>query len=307
MPTTSAYAENPPSVHISPPVLSASEVEGLWACLTSNKSEIPSGQGHSGWSPRRELHLDQESIRLKRMRFRVKSGAEYIQSQLSASGTRWYAAMLTCTYREDAFWSPRDISRLTNAIQKYARRKWGVAIPGITVIETTKKGKPHYHLMLWLPSGKRLPMPDRQGWWPHGMTSIDGKSRNKSSGSPVRSAVAYLVKYASKCNSEAPLPRGARISSQFGLSQVNRRKLAWRCLPEYVKDRLGLHDMPTRVRGGGFAPRAFCEYVTDSVWSWGKRQFVVRGYWQAVDSLCVIESPWECLEVVRGMVVLREK
>jgi len=243
------------------------------------------------------------------MRRTVKSAAEYIQAQCDASNHRWYAAMITATYTDDAFWSPNDIGKLTRSIQKYAWRKWRVVVPYVWVIETTKKGRPHYHVMVWLPSGKRLPMPDRQGWWPHGMTSIDGKSRNKGKGqkNPVRSAVAYLVKYASKANSECPFPRGARICGKGGLTPVNRLKMAWRGLPEYVRDQLGLHDRPTRVRGGGFAPRSFAEYVTDSVWSWGKRDYVVRGYWQAVDPLVVIESPWECLEVVRGRVILREK
>ena len=57
----------------------------------------------------------------------------------------------------------------------------------VWVLELTKRGRPHYHVLFWLPKGVSMPKADKQGWWKHGMTRSGGHS-----------PVGYLCKYTSK-------------------------------------------------------------------------------------------------------------
>ena len=64
----------------------------------------------------------------------------------------------------------------------------GIFIHYVWVLELTKRGRPHYHVLFWLPRGISMPKADKQGWWRHGMTNTV----------PARSPVGYLCKYTSK-------------------------------------------------------------------------------------------------------------
>ena len=95
--------------------------------------------------------------------------------------------MLTLTYRPDADWAPGQISSVVRHIRQWLARK-GHEMRFVWGQEFTKKGRPHYHLLLWLPLGLTIPKPDKQRWWPWGMTKIEW----------ARNAVGYIAKYASK-------------------------------------------------------------------------------------------------------------
>ena len=83
--------------------------------------------------------------------------------------------MVTLTYREDVEWSPRQVSGYLKCVREWARRK-DIFIHYVWVLELTKRGRPHYHVLFWLPKGVSMPKADKQGWWKHGMTRSEGRT-----------------------------------------------------------------------------------------------------------------------------------
>lgn len=164
------------------------------------------------------------------------------------------AAMITCTYRPGVRWDRHHISELIRKARQWLRRR-GHRMRYVWVLELTKAGVPHYHLMLWLPRRVRLPKPDKAGWWPHGFSRIEW----------ARKAVGYLAKYASKGTQGAELPRGARIHGAGGLAEPARLERAWWLSPAYVRERCTPADRPVRAEGGGWLLRATGEWFA-SVW-----------------------------------------
>jgi hypothetical protein len=97
----------------------------------------------------------------------------------------------------------------------------------------------HFHLVLWLPVGVRLPKPDLCGWWPHGFSRIES----------VRSAVGYCASYVSKLEVCERFPRGLRLSGRGGLCSDSRREVRFWCAPRYVREAMGLGADPFRFAG----------------------------------------------------------
>ena len=136
--------------------------------------------------------------------------------------------MVTLTYRDDVDWSPRQVSNYLKCVREWARRK-GIFIHYVWVLELTKRGRPHYHVLFWLPKGVSMPKADKQGWWKHGMT------RSEWAYSPV----GYLCKYTSKgidFDSWGKLPRGGRLYGHGGYTPKMRMTRAWRVAPAWVRE-----------------------------------------------------------------------
>lgn len=93
-----------------------------------------------------------------------------------------------------------------------------------------------------------MPKPDKQGWWPHGMTKCEW----------ARKPVGYVAKYASKGqqhddNGNAlPMPKRARIYGQGGLDGAQRDEKAWWISPAWVRDAWMIQDRPRQAIGGGW-------------------------------------------------------
>jgi hypothetical protein len=186
--------------------------------------------------------LDQRRARISRLRRAVGFSARAISAALDRPGFRaHYVAMLTLTYRDGDDWRAEHVTSLLNHVRNYLRRA-GHRLRYVWVAELQKRGALHYHIALWLPFGFRIPMPDRQGWWPHGSTNI----------CEARKAVPYLLKYMSKGLDFAGFPRHARINGVGGLDHQFRRAKRWLGLPSFVKARSDIHDEWQRVKGGGW-------------------------------------------------------
>lgn len=117
----------------------------------------------------------------------------------------------------------------------------------VWVLELQKNGHPHYHIMFWLPAGKPLPKPDKQGWWPHGLTRVEW----------VKKAVGYMTKYVSKRfleenNHPLTLPTGVRIYGVGGLDALQRDEKAWWMSPAWVREIWSIQDRPRNAIGGGW-------------------------------------------------------
>jgi hypothetical protein len=107
-------------------------------------------------------------------------------------------------------------------------------------METTKKGKPHYHLVMWLPRGVIPPLPDEQGWWPHGLTQAAWSTN----------PIGYCVKYASKGNT-GPIPPHARLYGICGLRRM-RQSFRHRMRPYWLRELVDQADRIIRASGGGW-------------------------------------------------------
>ena len=193
----------------------ASEASGLVSILTSDtdyKLQLPCP----------------EYLRLKRLQKSVRISAQVIQDTLQQSRVKYKAHMVTLTYRDDVDWSPRQVSNYLKCVREWARRK-GIFIHYVWVLELTKRGRPHYHVLFWLPRGISMPKADKQGWWRHGMTNTV----------PARSPVGYLCKYTSKgidFDSWGKLPRGGRLYGHGGYTPKMRITRAWRVAPAWVRE-----------------------------------------------------------------------
>lgn len=182
--------------------------------------------------------------RLRRMRLSVQTSAELVQIDSLTGGFRCKAAMLTLTYRDDVPWEPGQVTALVRRVRQYLLRR-GHPCRFVWVLELTRADRPHYHILFWLPRGLTLPKPDKQGWWCHGLTRIEW----------ARSAVGYLIKYASKGIDGAALPKGARLCGSGGLSRAARGVRAWRLCPAWVREVFSVEDRPVRAPGGGWLSR----------------------------------------------------
>jgi hypothetical protein len=152
--------------------------------------------------------------------------------------------MLTLTYRPDVDWCAGQISTLVRHVRQYLRRK-GVEMRHVWVQEFTKKGRPHYHMLIWLPLGITLPKPDKRGWWPWGMTKVEW----------ARNAVGYIAKYASKADGLFKPAKGARMHGNGGLDGEALIEQRWWKLPGWLRHQVKPSDGVRRAvsgTGGGF-------------------------------------------------------
>lgn len=192
------------------------------------------------------LEIDQRLMRLRRLKKNVLTSARYHSKE--AVGFKAKPVMVTLTYRDNDDWQPKDISSYLSSVKKYFNRR-GHVFRYVWVFELTKRGRPHYHVLVWMPRGITMPKADKRGWWPHGMTRTEW----------ARHAVGYIAKYASK-GSEDVIPKGVRLYGVGGLSDRSRVFRAWWNLPVSVR-RWGLpYDFWRRSPGGGWVCRRTGEW-----------------------------------------------
>jgi hypothetical protein len=147
------------------------------------------------------FEVDLFTLRLSRLKRRLKyfSGwAKEVEEMVSDISQ----VMVTLTYRNIEDWRPRHITEFLRKV----KRVLGPDLFGyFWVAEMQKRGAVHYHVILTVRKGIKLPKPDETGLWTYGMTRIE----------LVRYVYAYLSKYLQKDGQKAKYPRGIRI---FGLS-----------------------------------------------------------------------------------------
>lgn len=157
--------------------------------------------------------------------------------------------MVTLTYEFAECWRPTDISAFLHILRSHCRRR--EVIPRYTwVAELQERGAVHYHVLLWLPAGMRLPKPDKEGWWPHGHTKIERVKHT---------AVAYISKYISKTadavngsTSSSRFPKGCRIYGHGGLSVTSRTALKFSRLHSWLKRRCPVPGQAIRIPRTGW-------------------------------------------------------
>lgn len=160
---------------------------------------------------------------------------------------------VTLTYRGVDDWKADHISKALQGYRNWCRSV-GVACRYTWVAELQGRGAVHYHLLVWLPVGVRMPHWDRKttrraAWWPHGMTNTE----------KARAGVGYLMKYLSKLGELTRFPKGLRLYGIGGLTQQGRDIRSWLNLPEWVKSSHGVGDV-ARL-SSGFVVRATGEVL----------------------------------------------
>jgi hypothetical protein len=157
------------------------------------------------------------------LRKHAKTGQPYY-----TRSSPYRCALITLTYAEDGQWDKRHLIDLIKHYREWFKRNGrGEKFHYVWVMELTEIGRPHYHLVAWFPKGVVPPLPDKQGWWPHGMTQA------KFATSPV----GYIAKYASKSETKsgAHLPKGARLWGYGGLRMDERGPVAFAIAPRWLK------------------------------------------------------------------------
>jgi hypothetical protein len=162
--------------------------------------------------------------RARRCRHRTITAARITDEAVRKGGFRGRWKFLTLTYRCGADWEPGHIRLLVNRLRARLERG-GHRLVYVWTAELQKRGAIHYHAVVFLPKGCRLPYLDKAGWWPHGWSQIQ----------TARNPVGYLAKYASKgvgvqCDAEGRelrFPRGARICGSGGLGVDRWRFRYW--------------------------------------------------------------------------------
>jgi len=203
--------------------------------------------------PYREVQRMRDAERRSLRVFKsISCAGDLLLMQGDEKGRRLDGLFLTLTYRPDVDWSPGHISSLCNRMRDWCSRR-GSRLRFVWVAEQHKSGRVHYHAILFLPKGLTLPKPDKQGWWPHGMTNIQ-RCRKRS--------VGYLIKYATKGQAvAAPWPLGCRLHGHGGLDADQRARRSWWVLPRYIREQVQPVQRVRRALGGGW-----CSPVDGSWW-----------------------------------------
>lgn len=162
------------------------------------------------------------------------------------------AVALTLTYRDNADFSSKDITRFIARLRARLLRK-GFPLPYIWVLE--RKARLHYHLQVWLPRHFRLTVSDLERLWQHGTTwarhcwSVTGWAR-------------YMRKRASKVG----LPKQARTYGMGGLDDEGKLRLHRVRLPEWLSRSTPSCARLKRIRHSGWTDISTGE-VFISPWS----------------------------------------
>lgn len=188
-----------------------------------------------------EFFLDARVMRLRRLRQRIRSFVDLAgdKGQTGFVKGRWLMATLTYAGVDD--WRPDHISEFIHRADSWARRR-GFKLVYCWVAELQQRGAVHYHVLIKLPKGFTFPKPDKQGWWPHGLTERDWVRK---------SGRGYMAKYASKDAQRMGLfHKGLRLCGCGGLPEDARAWFRWLLCPTYARHEFEPKDFPRRVRGG---------------------------------------------------------
>ncbi len=203
-----------------------------------------------------ELTIDRFESRYRRLKKNVITSCRLLRDSRERDGVRYFLAMLTLTYAPGIAWKPTHLPELHKRIREYLRYR-NHRYSYVWVCELQQRGAPHYHILIWLPWGIRLPKADLFGWWPHGSTNIE----------KVEKPIGYMIKYLSKTQDEIHrYVKGQRTHGSGGLDDIDKIERRWWLSPSYVRQHWP--DKADDVRpatGGGWVARRTGEWI-DSQW-----------------------------------------
>lgn len=198
-------------------------VAGLGAVAAPGLASSSTSQTENG-----SFVVDAYKSRLRKVAKGIMEAANLVQDELQEGGVRYRAAFCRLSYRPDAQFEPKQISRLVDNVRKWCGRRgyWFRLVWRFEFGE--KSGRPHYHVIVWLPRGVTMPKWDKVGWWPHGFTNMQW----------ARSPVGYIAKYAAKATVtswEGFSTKGARWWGCSGLRAADTFRLRVLMSPAWVR------------------------------------------------------------------------
>ncbi len=218
--------------------------------LTCNEQRVsaqptPAGLVLSTTSAQGPLEIDRNHCRALRMRKSLLTGGRLLDEQARAEWFRVTAWFVTLTYAPNQDWNAKQITAYMKKLFVWCRGH-GITVRAEWCLELTRAGRPHYHVIVWLPKRLALPKPDKSGWWVHGNSNRER----------ARSAVGYVAKYASKFSADmaAAMPKGARSHGVSGLDKEGKREVRWWKAPMFARTALG-ESADIRRAPGGYVDR----------------------------------------------------
>jgi hypothetical protein len=148
---------------------------------------------------------DMFKSRLWKLRHRILAWAKVVDEWRAGNPAR--LIMVTLTYADIEGWESGHI----RSYMKAMKQKIGDKLLGWAwVCEMQKRRAMHYHILFLVEKGTRFPMPDKSGFWEHGLSQT----------ATARTAF-YLVKYVGKEYQKdlTKFPKGCRLyatSIRFG-------------------------------------------------------------------------------------------
>lgn len=140
--------------------------------------------------------VDKDRSRFLKMCERLEAFENLVQAEFPEDKFRM--VHITLTYAKMDAWSIGDLSGYLNSLRGYLKEKlmgwfW---VGGMQM----DRGALHYHVVIVVPRGTDVPMPDKQGHWKHG-----------SSGVRTWNNVRYFMQYLEKKNEIESYPKGYRL------------------------------------------------------------------------------------------------
>lgn len=163
-------------------------------------------------------------VERKRVRIARRSLKKFGRIAVDYLRMGWEAIAVCLTYRDLDEWErgKKSLSRYLNALRMYIQRRYKTKFLYCWVREMQERGVPHYHILLIVPKGVRIPKPDKS-WWGHGHSNVK-LLRFKT----WRRIEWYLVDYLEK---EIEVDEGGeeklRYSHVFGVSQLVKTDVWW--------------------------------------------------------------------------------
>jgi hypothetical protein len=156
---------------------------------------------------KRVFIMNTQWARIKKMRDRAFAWALVLNSYLNECSSKYRLVMVTLTYHYPDDWKPEQISKLVRWLYDHLGAK---LMAYFWCAETQKRGAVHYHVLLLVQRGSRIPKPDESGLWNFGF------SRVGSAQSPF-----YICQYMSKSYQKlGKLPSGARMYGSYIKSDI---------------------------------------------------------------------------------------
>lgn len=195
----------------------------LWKFLT--QEDLCEGNVFiiSGLAVGRVLESYEVYARKKRARIARRSLRKFGKTAIYYLKQGWEAIAICLTYRDLDEWGKgsKALSKYMNAVRMYVKRVYGVHFYYCWVREMQKRGVPHYHILLIVPRGVRVPKPD-ESYWPHGFSNVK-LLKFKT----WRGIERYLVKYLEKEMERGEEGEFLRYSHVFGVSLLFKTDVWW--------------------------------------------------------------------------------
>jgi hypothetical protein len=142
-------------------------------------------------------HKSGEPIPISAWEARMRRMARRIRAWEMASPTNVEFIAVHLTYAPEHQWCPGQISEFIRTVAKHlGKRLLGYA----WCAEMQERGVPHYHVVLAVRQGVRIPMPDKEGWWPYGSTRVEKWTK----------PALYLTRIGEKAYQKLWFPKGMR-------------------------------------------------------------------------------------------------